>query len=178
METADFLIQQDAPGSSSPSGLPTSLALTTATGRWPRGARGQAQQHGLAGRGDAPGNEHRLGLGPGVVLEVRAVRQVLELDVGQGAVLEGVELVLDRLADTGDRRLRHRGIGPESLGQRRLDVAHRQAPDEPGDDQRLQGVGLVTPRPSSREANCSVTPRSFGRLSVTGPAVVFTVRSP
>jgi hypothetical protein len=36
---------------------------------------------------------------------------------------------------------------------------------------------LDTPVPSSREANASVVPRSFGRASVTGPAVVFTVIS-
>jgi len=33
----------------------------------------------------------------------------------------------------------------------------------------------VTPVPNSCEANASVVPRSFGRDSVTGPAVVFTV---
>jgi len=34
---------------------------------------------------------------------------------------------------------------------------------------------LVTPLPNSCEANRSVVPRTFGRASVTGPAVVFTV---
>jgi hypothetical protein len=34
---------------------------------------------------------------------------------------------------------------------------------------------LVTPVPNSREANASVVPRSFGRATLTGPAVVFTV---
>ncbi len=34
---------------------------------------------------------------------------------------------------------------------------------------------LVTPAPNSREANVSVVPRSFGRSTATGPAVVFTV---
>lgn len=33
----------------------------------------------------------------------------------------------------------------------------------------------VTPLPSSRDANCWVVPRSFGRLRVTGPAVVLIV---
>ena len=36
---------------------------------------------------------------------------------------------------------------------------------------------LVTWLPNSREANASVVPRSFGRASVTGPAVVLTVTS-
>jgi len=36
---------------------------------------------------------------------------------------------------------------------------------------------LVTWLPNSRDANASVVPRSFGRASVTGPAVVFTVTS-
>lgn len=37
---------------------------------------------------------------------------------------------------------------------------------------------LVTPVPSSREANTSVVPRSFGRDRVTGPVVVLIVVSP
>jgi hypothetical protein len=34
---------------------------------------------------------------------------------------------------------------------------------------------LVTPLPNNWEAKRSVVPRTFGRCSVTGPAVVFTV---
>lgn len=34
---------------------------------------------------------------------------------------------------------------------------------------------LVTPAPNSREANTSLVPRSLGRSTTTGPAVVFTV---
>jgi hypothetical protein len=37
---------------------------------------------------------------------------------------------------------------------------------------------LVTCAPNSREANASVVPRSFGRATVTGPAVVLTVTWP
>src|SRR2546421_352380 len=36
---------------------------------------------------------------------------------------------------------------------------------------------LVTCAPNSREANASLVPRSFGRASPTGPAVVLTVTS-
>ena len=36
---------------------------------------------------------------------------------------------------------------------------------------------LVTPVPNSRETNFSSVPRSFGRATLTGPAVVFTVVS-
>ena len=36
---------------------------------------------------------------------------------------------------------------------------------------------LVTWLPNRREANASVVPRSFGRASATGPAVVLTVAS-
>src|SRR6266576_171053 len=36
---------------------------------------------------------------------------------------------------------------------------------------------LVTCAPNRREANASVVPRSFGRASPTGPAVVLTVTS-
>ena len=35
----------------------------------------------------------------------------------------------------------------------------------------------VTPLPSSPEENASSVPRTFGRRSATGPAVVFTVTS-
>jgi len=34
---------------------------------------------------------------------------------------------------------------------------------------------LLTPAPNSREANLSVVPRSLGRWTVTGPAVVLIV---
>jgi hypothetical protein len=34
---------------------------------------------------------------------------------------------------------------------------------------------LDTPVPNNRETNFSSVPRSFGRSTVTGPAVVFTV---
>jgi hypothetical protein len=36
---------------------------------------------------------------------------------------------------------------------------------------------LVTPLPNNCEANASVVPRSLGRATVTGPAVVLTVES-
>ena len=36
-------------------------------------------------------------------------------------------------------------------------------------------LDFVTPLPNSCEANASVVPRSFGRSTVTGPAVVLTV---
>ena len=38
-------------------------------------------------------------------------------------------------------------------------------------------LDLVTPLPNSCEANRSVVPRSFGRATVTGPAVVLIVES-
>ena len=38
-------------------------------------------------------------------------------------------------------------------------------------------LDLVTPLPNSCEANRSVVPRSFGRATVTGPAVVLIVDS-
>ena len=37
---------------------------------------------------------------------------------------------------------------------------------------------FVTRLPNSRDANAAVVPRSFGRSSVTGPAVVVTGRNP
>src|SRR5512132_1787731 len=60
----------------------------------------QAQEHRLAGGGDAPRDQDRLGRGARVHLEERPVgKQVVELDLGQVVGLPGVELGLDRLAD-------------------------------------------------------------------------------
>ena len=102
----------------------------------------------------APGStESRTGLpsvvipqatstGARVHLEVAAVeKQVLELDTGEIADLEGVELDLDGLANPTHGRLRHLGRGPERLLQGGLDVSGGQAPHPPGDHERLDGVG-------------------------------------
>jgi len=71
-----------------------------------------------------------------VHLEVRAVQvQVVELDVAQPTLSPGGELVLDRLADLADGRLRQGCLWPERVRQGGFDVADRQAADEPGDDQ-------------------------------------------
>jgi hypothetical protein len=106
------------------------------------GAGGQADQHRAALGGDAPGGKHRLGRRAGVHAKVGAVQeQVLQLDPRQVAGLPGVELVLDRLADAADGRLRQRRLRPQRLRQRRLDVAHRQAAHEPRQHQRLQRIG-------------------------------------
>jgi hypothetical protein len=102
----------------------------------------QPDQHRLAVGGDAPGDQHRFGAGARVHLEVRAVQeQVLQGDVGQAARGPCLELVFDLLADAADGRLRQRCLGPERLGQRRLDIPDRQATHEPRDDQRLQRAG-------------------------------------
>jgi hypothetical protein len=111
-----------------------------------RRARLQAQEHRLAGGGDAPSDQDRLGRGARVHLEERPVgEQVVQLDLGQVAGLPRVELGLDRLADPAHRRLGHRRVRAERVSQGCFHVADRQAPHEPGDDQRLQRMGASHP---------------------------------
>jgi hypothetical protein len=77
----------------------------------------QPDQHRLAIGADAPGDQHRLGAGARVHLEVRAVQEpVLQGDVGQAARGPCLELVFDLLADAADGRLRQGCLGPERLG--------------------------------------------------------------
>jgi hypothetical protein len=107
-----------------------------------RTARLEAQEHGLARRGETPGHQHRLGRRSGVHAEVAPVgEEVVDLDARQVPGLPDVELVADGLADAAHRRLRHRRVGPEGVGEAGLHVPHRQAPHEPGDHEGLQGVG-------------------------------------
>jgi hypothetical protein len=60
-------------------------------------------------------------------------------------------------------------------------VASTSRTDRPRTNEAItsdsRALVLVTWLPNRREANASVVPRSFGRASVTGPAVVLTVAS-
>lgn len=95
---------------------------------------------------DPPGHQHRLGLGPGVHLEVAPVQEeVVELDLGEIPGSPGVELGFDRLADAGHRRLGDLRLWPQRLREGGFDVSHGESSDEPGDDQGLQGVGAGHP---------------------------------
>jgi hypothetical protein len=51
----------------------------------------------------------------------------------------------------------------------------RTNPAITSDSSDSSAFDLVMLVPNSREANASVVPRSFGRATVTGPAVVLTV---
>ncbi len=123
--------------------------------------------------------EDRIGAGAGMHLEVGAVEvQVLQLESRQVAGLERLELGLDGLAHPADNRLEHLGLRPQRLFEGCFDVAGGQAPHtHPAITRLSKALVLVTPLPNNRDANASVTPPSFGRRSVSGPAVVFTVRS-
>ena len=142
------------------------------------GARRQADERGLAVGGDAPGGQHRLGRGAGVHPEEAGVQeQVIQRDLIQAAPRPRLVLVLDLPADGRHGGLGDRGLVAERVGQGGLHVADRQAADEGRDDQDSRALVLVTWLPNRREANASVVPRSFGRASATGPAVVLTVTS-
>jgi len=107
------------------------------------GARGQADEGGLALGGDAPGGQHRLGRGAGVHPEEAGVQeQVVEPDAVQAPPGPRVVFVLDLLADRRHGGLGDRGLVAERVRQGGLDVADRQAADERGDYQRFEGVGL------------------------------------
>jgi hypothetical protein len=76
--------------------------------------------------------------------KIRAVQeQVLQLDPAKIVGLPGVELVLDRLADAADGRLRQGGLRAQHLAQGGLHVTGRQATHEPRDDQGFQRVGAA-----------------------------------
>jgi hypothetical protein len=93
-----------------------------------------------------PRGEDRFGPGAVMHAEVTAVQeQVLQCHLGEIAGLPGVELLLDRLADPADGRLRQGGLRSEGVGQAGLHVSDRQAPHEPGDHQALEGVGAAHP---------------------------------
>ena len=78
-----------------------------------------------------------------LVAHTAVEEQVLERHLRQVATLPGVELVLDRLAHPADSRLGQGRLRSQSVGQAGLHVPDRQAPDEPGDHQRLQRVSAT-----------------------------------
>ena len=107
------------------------------------GARGQADEGGLAAGGDTPGGQHRLGRGAGVHAEEAGVQeQVIQLHLVQAPRRPHLVLVLDLLADARHGGLGDRGLVAQRLSQRGLDVAHRQAAHKRRDHQRFQRVRL------------------------------------
>jgi hypothetical protein len=141
-------------------------------------ARCQPDQHRGALGGDPPGAQHRLGPSARVHPEVAAVQeQVLQLDPAQLAGLPGVELGLDRLADAADGRLGQRRLRPSASASAASTSRTDRPRTNPDSTSASSALVRLTPLPSSREANGWVVPRSLGRSSTTGPAVVFTVSS-
>jgi hypothetical protein len=135
----------------------------------------QPKQHRATSRRHAPCDQDRLGGRPRVVAEVGAVQeQVVQLHAAEVTGGEGVELLLDRLADPAHRRLAQGRLGPKRLGQRRLHISHRQATDETGQHEGFQGVGTADALAQQPGHNGWLVARSLGRSSTTGPAVVLT----
>jgi hypothetical protein len=86
-------------------------------GRLP-GAGGQAHDDGLAGGGDPPGGQDRLGRRARMHPEEGGIqKQVIQHDIIAAAGRPGVVLGLDRLAYLRDSRFRDRGLIPERIGQ-------------------------------------------------------------
>jgi hypothetical protein len=101
------------------------------------------KQHPLALLGEAPGHQHAL-LGPVRAdrQEDRVEEQRRQLDVVEGAALELLEALPELGADPLGGRL---GQLPQPrLLAQRLDVAHRQPPDERADHQRPQRLRAQT----------------------------------
>ena len=140
-------------------------------------ARGQAQEAGLAAGVDAPGHQHRLGLGLGVHLEERAVQvQVVDAGALKVAAPPGVELGAQALADPAGGGAADARILAEDLDQHRLDIAVGQAPHPAGDDQGLQRVGPGDPLAEQAVAQGGVGVAQLGALQLHRPSEVFRVR--
>jgi hypothetical protein len=138
----------------------------------------QPDQDRLAHGGDAPRGQHRLGPGAGVHAKARAVQeQVVQLDVVQATLPPGVELgsvlTCSQTRETVDLdRVASAPSASASVCSTSRTLSPRTNPAITSDSNAWV---LVTPVPNSREAKRSLVPRSFGRCTVTGPVVVFTV---
>jgi hypothetical protein len=100
---------------------------------------------------------------------MRAVQvQIVELDVVQPPLAPGGELLLDRLADLADRRLRQRCLWPQRVSSK----AWTSRTDKPRTNPVMTGDSRApvraTPLPSSLKANGSLVLGSLGRARVMG----------
>jgi hypothetical protein len=110
--------------------------------------------------------------------KMRAVQeQVLQLDPGQVTLLPGSNSSLIarqmRLTVDFDRAASGPSASPKAASTSRVDRPRTN----PEMTRASSALVRDTPLPSSREANGWAVPRSLGRSSTTGPAVVFTVSS-
>jgi len=88
------------------------------------GARGQADEGGLAIGGDAPGGEHRLGRGARVHPEEAGIQEeIVQRDGVEAPLCPGLVFLLDLLADRRHGGLGDRGLVAEGLGEGGFHVA-------------------------------------------------------
>jgi hypothetical protein len=73
----------------------------------------------------------------------RVEEQDNQVDVIERAATERLKPLVQLRADPGHRRARH--LPKPGLLTQRLNIAHRQAANEPADDQRLQRIGPQQP---------------------------------
>jgi hypothetical protein len=136
----------------------------------------QPDQDRLAHGGDAPRGQHRLGPGAGVQAKARAVQeQIVQFDVVQATLRQASNSVLiaSQTRETVDlERVASAPSASASVCSTSRTLSPRTNPAMTSDSNALV---LVTPVPNRREAKRSLVPRSFGRCTVTGPVVVFTV---
>jgi hypothetical protein len=104
-------------------------------------------------------------------------KQIIQLDLVEPARAPGLELGLDGLADRETVDFEIVACSPSASAR----AASTSRVDNPRTNPAMTRLSsafvLVTPAPSSREANFSVVPRIFGRARVTGPVVVLMVVS-
>ena len=141
--------------------------------------RPKAEEDRLAVGVDAPGGQHRLGLGLGVHLEEAAVQvEVVEPHRGQVAPAPGVELGPKALADPADGGAADGRLLAEDLGQHRLHVTVRQPPHPAGDDQRFQRVGPGDALAEQLLAQRRMRVAQLRPLHLDGPSAVLIVMAP
>ena len=141
-------------------------------------ARGglQPDKHRFAVGVDAPGGQHRLGRGVGVVLEMAAVQKQESNSTASSRrwhQVSNCSLISVQMRDTVDfdTAACSPSASVNAASTSRVDSPRRN----PAITSDSSALVLVTPLPNSCEANRSVVLRSFGWVNVIGPAVVFTV---
>lgn len=140
------------------------------------GARLQAEQVGLAGRGETPATSTGSADAPGCIRKWLPSRERYSSSIGDRSAAVAVELGLDHLTDAAHHGARDGRLRTERLSWAGFHVAHGGAPHEAGDDQRLQGVGLGHSAAEQARGERHARAAQLGaRPRRTGPAVVLIV---
>jgi len=127
------------------------------------GARLQAEQVGLAGRGETPATSTGSADAPGCIRKWLPSRERYSSSIGDRSAAVAVELGLDHLTDAAHHGARDGRLRTERLSWAGCHVAHGGARTKPAMTSASRAWVLVTPLPSRREANATLVPRSLRR---------------